>query len=422
MEDLPAVVRLFDGSREVPSVENREEGRSRKDRSPNGKGVGGAVVDSSFALLDRSGQFVGESPEGVRARQMMQAAPMGPLVVQQSMGAPVVYGAQNGPPQGGIGHYFGPQGSNVVGLPQQSMCAGVPPHEMASQYVLVVASPGMVSEVMAMEEMNPWSDAKRVEAFMSSPLTNSCERIHLSHSATGSLKGSRSTEEEVGAIEKNNFCVARWLSSKSWITWEPRVKVVSNLTGPERLGEDTQSSGGSYETASPEQKNTELNPAQGQGVQFLMKVGEQLVDVPPPPPRVEQEHRPMDIYMNYGWMDGMPLEGVRNPNPRQPMRNQGLGGTENTRYFLFGDQQGHMGNPQAQGGGAPAGQGHQPGVGCGFPGGNTQMVIKGIRGKLRVHQEVIRKIEDKFHHNSKRCRLLLNLAFWEKFRLKRCGP
>ena len=28
----------------------------------------------------------------------------------------------------------------------------------------------------------------------------------------------------------------------------------------------SQSSGGSYQTASPEQKNTELNPVQGQGV------------------------------------------------------------------------------------------------------------------------------------------------------------
>ena len=72
----------------------------------------------------------------------MLAAPMGPLVVQQSMGAPVVYGTQNALPQGSIGHYFGPQGSNVVGLSQQSICAGVPPHEMASQYVPVVASPG----------------------------------------------------------------------------------------------------------------------------------------------------------------------------------------------------------------------------------------------------------------------------------------
>ena len=34
-------------------MENREEGRSRKDRSPNG-GVSAAVVGSSFALLDRS--------------------------------------------------------------------------------------------------------------------------------------------------------------------------------------------------------------------------------------------------------------------------------------------------------------------------------------------------------------------------------
>ena len=75
-----------------------------------------------------------------------------------------------------------------------------------------------------------------------------------------------------------------------------------------------------------------------------MKVGEQLVAVPPPPPRAEQEHRPMDMYMNSGWMNGMPLEGVRTPNPRQPMRNQGLGATENISYFSIGDQQGHKGH------------------------------------------------------------------------------
>ena len=225
MEDLPAVIRLFDGSREVPSVENREEGRSRKDRSPNGKGVGAAVVDSSFALLDRSGQFVGESPEGVRARQMMQAAPMGPLVVQQSIGAPVVYGAQNGPPQGGIGHYFGPQGSNVVGLPQQSMCAGVPPREMASQYVPVV---------MAMEEMNPWSDAKRVEAFMRAVHS----LTHVKESTYPTAPQDLSRDREARKKEKlerlriqtlknaeEKFCVAGRLSSKSWITWGPHAKV-----------------------------------------------------------------------------------------------------------------------------------------------------------------------------------------------------
>ena len=50
MEHLPAVTRLSDGPCEIPNVENREEGRSRKDRSPSGKGVSAAVVGSSFAL------------------------------------------------------------------------------------------------------------------------------------------------------------------------------------------------------------------------------------------------------------------------------------------------------------------------------------------------------------------------------------
>jgi hypothetical protein len=57
----------------------------------------------------------------------------------------------------------------------------------------------------------------------------------------------------------------------------------------------------------------------------------------------------MDMYLTYGWM---------NSNKKH--------------YYLFiGDQQGHMGNPQAQGGGTPARQRRQPGVGCCSPGGNS---------------------------------------------------
>ena len=45
--------------------------------------------------------------------------------------------------------------------------------------------------------------------------------------------------------------------------------------------------------------------------------------------------------------------------------------------------------------------------------------IKTTRAKPQVrqvvNQEVIQEIQDKFQHNSKRCRLL-HLAFWEKFR------
>ena len=201
---------------------------------------------------------MGESPEGVRAPQMMPAAPMGPLVVQQSMGAPVVYGAQNGPPQGGIGHYFGPQGSNVVGLPQQSMCAGVPPHEMASQYVLVVASPGMVSEVMAMEEMNPWSDAKRVEALTSSLLTHVKESTYPA-APQRILRGRAAIQQELDNMGA---------TCESGLERDRAREAGGGHKSP-------QSSGGFYQTASPEQKSIELNPAQGQGVQLLMKVGEQ---------------------------------------------------------------------------------------------------------------------------------------------------
>ena len=62
------------------------------------------------------------------------------------------------------------------------MSAGVPLHEMASQDVPVVASPTMVSEVMTMEEINPWSDAKQVEVLMSSPLFRVKEPMYLTAS------------------------------------------------------------------------------------------------------------------------------------------------------------------------------------------------------------------------------------------------
>ena len=51
------------------------------------------------------------------------------------------------------------------------MCAGVPPTGMVPQWGTAVVDPGMVTGVMAAEETNPWSAAKRVEALMSSPQT-----------------------------------------------------------------------------------------------------------------------------------------------------------------------------------------------------------------------------------------------------------
>ena len=63
------------------------------------------------------------------------------------------------------------QGLQAAGMSQQSMCAGVPPTGMAPQWEIAVVDPGMVTGVMAVEEMNSWSVAKRVEALMSSPQT-----------------------------------------------------------------------------------------------------------------------------------------------------------------------------------------------------------------------------------------------------------
>ena len=133
----------------------------------------------------------------------------------------------------------------MVSLSQQSMSAGVPPHEMASQDVPVVASPTMVSEVMAMEEINPWSDAKQVEVLMSSPLTRVKEPMYLTASqdlsrdreARKMEKVERLRIQSVKDAEKKN--VAGRLPSKTWIAWKLRVIVVLRLTKPERLGEDT---------------------------------------------------------------------------------------------------------------------------------------------------------------------------------------
>ena len=133
----------------------------------------------------------------------------------------------------------------MVSLSQHSMSAGVPPHEMASQDVPVVASPTMVSEVMAMEEINPWSDAKQVEVLMSSPLTRVKEPMYLTASqdlsrdreARKMEKVERLRIQSVKDAEKKN--VAGRLPSKTWIAWKLRVRVVLRLTKPERLGEDT---------------------------------------------------------------------------------------------------------------------------------------------------------------------------------------
>ena len=157
----------------------------------------------------------------------------------------------------------------------------------------------------------------------------------------------------------------------------------------------SQSSGGSYQTASPEPKNIEqcfsVGPSQGvppQGQHLLdqpvpgiqhhrdqdlqMKAGGQLWNVPPAP-KVEQGFRPMDTYMNQGWrLNGMPPGGMPQRAASKPqMGAPCMGTTENTRHFFIGDQPNQWYNPQAQVGGAPAGQDQRPQGGFAFPGGNT---------------------------------------------------
>ena len=156
----------------------------------------------------------------------------------------------------------------------------------------------------------------------------------------------------------------------------------------------SQSSGRSYQTASPEQKNVEQCfpvgpsqgvPPQGQPVQdqtvpgvqhhhdqdLQMKAGGPLWNVPPAP-RVEPCLRPMDVYMNQGWLNGIPPGGMpQGAASRPPMGAPCMGATENTRHFFIGDQPNQWYNLQAQVGGAPAGQDHRLHGGFAFPGGNT---------------------------------------------------
>ena len=170
MTQTPVVARMSEGFREPPVVGNREEGQSGKHQSSTEVGGGAAAVVGTVALLERPGCSPVESPEDARVKQLVPSAPTGPPVIYQPAGAPVGYTATGGA-----------QGSQVAGMSQQSMCAGVPPTGMVPQWGTAVVDPGMVTGVMAAEETNPWSAAKRVEALMSSP-QNSREGADLSHS------------------------------------------------------------------------------------------------------------------------------------------------------------------------------------------------------------------------------------------------
>ena len=65
----------------------------------------------------------------------------------------------------------------------------------------------------------------------------------------------------------------------------------------------SQSSGGSYQTCPPEQKSIEPNPAQGQGVELLLGGGSSWYSSTMFSPKVDREHRLMDMCLTYGWMN-----------------------------------------------------------------------------------------------------------------------
>jgi hypothetical protein len=173
----------------------------------------------------------------------------------------------------------------MVSLSQQSMSAGVPPHEMASQDVPVVASPTMVSEVMAMEEINPWSDAKQVEVLMSSPLTRVKEPMYLTASQDLSRDREARKMEKVERLRIQSVKDAekkrgRAATQQDLDSMEATCDSSVALDKTRETGgghKSSQSSGGSYQTCTPEQKSIEPNPAQGQGVELLLGGGEQLV-------------------------------------------------------------------------------------------------------------------------------------------------
>ena len=105
---------------------------------------------------------------------------------------------------------------------------------------------------------------------------------------------------------------------------------------------------------------------------LLLKAGGPLWHAPPAP-KVEQGFRPMDMYMNQGWLNGMPPGGTPQRAASKPqMGAPCMGATENTRHFFIGDQPNQRYNPQAQVGGAPAGQDQRPQGGFAYPGGNTE--------------------------------------------------
>ena len=388
MIQTPVVARMSEGFRGTPVVGNREEGQGGKHQSSTEVGGGAATVVETVALLERPGRSPVESPEDARIKPVVPTAPTGPPVSYQPMGPPVVYTATGGA-----------QGSQVAGMSQQSMCAGVPPTGMVPQWGTAVVDPGMVTGVMAAEETNPWSAAKRVEALMSSPQTPVKELTYPTVSQDLIDQADAREKEKFEELKQHVMEVLQrgkteiQQDRENWLATREERRALERVQEAGGGHKGSQSSGRSYQTASPEQNIGQCFPAgpskgvppQGQPVQdqpvpgvqhhhdqdLQMKAEGPLWNVPPAP-KVEQGFRPMDVYMNQGWLNGMPPGGMPQRAASKPLMGAPcMGATENTRHFFIGDQPNQWYNPQVQVGGALAGQDQRPQGGFVFPGGNS---------------------------------------------------
>eukprot|EP00435_Cladocopium_sp_Y103_P007186 s2559_g2.t1 len=231
----------------------------------------------------------------------------------------------------------------------------------ACQRGSTVVYPGMVTGVMAAEDTDPWSAAKRVESMMESPQTpvRNLTSSMAAQAPSGSLEDMEKARLEALRALVLKLAEEEFMRGRADIQQElgamkaacDKGQEVERVREPGEERKSSQSSGGSYKTACPEQKNIDWNHPQGQqlGVQVPPQEQQPGVQVHPHGQGMNmQALRPMDGYMNQGWGIGRPMDGLYNPNQVQP-----------------------IGNPQAQAGGNYARQGHQGGGGMAFPGGNT---------------------------------------------------
>ena len=269
MGNAPTLARMSETARNPPVVENRADGHGGGCQHQNENGGGTAATETTVALLERPGRSPGESSEGAtRTGQLVPSAPMGPPIVYRPAEAPKVYNAAGG-------H----QGSQMVGMSQQSMCAGVPPTDMAPQFAPTVVDPSMVTGVMAAENTNPWSAAQRVEALMSSPQTPVKELTYSMGSqdlsSNEEVKKKQQMEElRLRVLKRAEEEFLRGQAAIQQGSYDPQGMEVpkpepDHVREPEKGHKSSQSSGGSYKTASPEQRQSEWNwtTEQPQGLQ-----------------------------------------------------------------------------------------------------------------------------------------------------------